>query len=103
MNIIYCIIMIMENCIMELGRLLGIIKDKNMEKVFKFCQPDINLKVFLSKAKNLGLVLWSIMMVVLMLGNGKMAISMDKENILILKEYYIKDNGNKVKKVVMEK
>jgi hypothetical protein len=49
--------MIMENCIMELGRLLGIIKDKNMEKVFKFCQPDINLKVFLSKAKNLGLVL----------------------------------------------
>jgi hypothetical protein len=38
-----------------------------------------------------------------MLGNGKMAINMDKENILILKEYYIKDNGNKVKKVVMEK
>lgn len=103
MNIIYYIIMIMENYIMELGRLLGIIRDKNMEKVFKFCQQGINLKVFSSKAKNLDLVLWSILMVVLMLGNGKMAVNMDKANLLILKEYYIKENGNKVKKVVMEK
>jgi hypothetical protein len=38
-----------------------------------------------------------------MLGNGKMAVNMDKANLLILKEYYIKENGNKVKKVVMEK
>lgn len=103
MNIIYYIIMIMENYIMELGRLLGIIRDKNMEKVFKFCQQGINLKVFSSMAKNLDLVLWSILMVVLMLGNGKMAVNMDKANLLILKEYYIKENGNKVKKVVMEK
>jgi hypothetical protein len=47
--------MTMESYIMVLGKLLEIVKDKNMEKEFKFYQGDINLKDFLLKAKNQGL------------------------------------------------
>jgi 16S rRNA U516 pseudouridylate synthase RsuA-like enzyme len=42
-------------------------------------------------------------MEVLMLDNGKMAINMGKVSTLIQKEYYIKVNGNKVKRADMEK
>jgi hypothetical protein len=42
-------------------------------------------------------------MEVLMLDNGRMDINMDKGSILIQKEFFIKANGNKGKRVDMEK